>query len=104
MLRMGNKCYVIEYGTHITLVEILSIQGVFYTIRFLNRPHLSVSRLRKSRLYSTWEDAQKVLDEKQRLINIKRIIGEQLELEGMEKLRKRSYWPCQTNYEKRQKK
>ena len=104
MLMPGDKCYVIENGRYITSVEILFVQGEFYTVKFLNRPQLSVARLRKSRLYSTQLDAQKAIEKQRRLLNRKLIVEKQLELESVTKIYKKSYWPCQIDYEKRHKK
>ena len=100
----GDRCYLIESGDKISLVEILSIKGGFYTVKFIGTEHISGLRVRKSRLYKTPAEAQKIVEKNRMLTNRKLLEERQLELESVKELYKKSYWPCQVDLQKGRKK
>lgn len=58
---VGQHVFIISNNSYVMEMVILSISGDFYTLRSVSQG--SGTRLKKHRIYSTKEDAQKVLDE-----------------------------------------
>ena len=61
----GDKCWIIENGFNVTLVEIISITG---NLILLKTEKGKTLRLPKHRLYKTKEDAEKTLPKKEPVI------------------------------------
>lgn len=60
----GDIVYVVSNNKYIMKMEIISISGDFYTLRSVETG--GGTRLKKHRLHSTQEEAQKVIDEHQK--------------------------------------
>ena len=87
MIKVKDICYIIENWTKVCMVEVLSIQGEFYTVKFLERPRPSAAKLIRSRLYLTEEEARKEIDEKPNIEKINNVRNNNLQ-------KYQTYWPC----------
>lgn len=89
MIKVKDICYIIKNWNKVSKVEIIAIHGEFYTVRFIERPHLSAAKLRRSRLYLTEEKAKEVIDKKPKIEKedkIKNICSPEAH-----------FWPCCKN-------